>query len=421
LGKTALAAWVILWFALTRDDEQGDWKIPTTASAWRQLTKFLWPEVRKWRRRIKWDQVGRPSFNERTEALALSLKLKTGEAFALTSDDSATIEGAHADCLLYIFDESKTIPDATWDAAEGAFASPESSEVFALAVSTPGPPEGRFYEIHTRSVGFEDWTARHITLKEAVKAGRISQDWADQRKRQWGESSAVYQNRVLGEFASSEEDGVIPLSWVEQANERWREWEDAGKPLPPKMTTVGVDVARAGGDKTVLALRYGLILSELRVYDYADTMRSVGAVVGVLTHGGKAIVDVVGLGAGLFDRLRELKQPAVAFSAGTKTFHRDRSGELGFADLRSAAWWNLRELLQTDDIALPPDDELTGDLTAPKWREMSGGKIKVESKDEIRRRLKRSTDKADGVVQAFADNLVGSGTVLGVASVSVRR
>ena len=121
LGKTALAAWIILWFALTRDGE--DWKIPPTASAWRQLTKFLWPEIRLWSRRLDWDRIGRAPFDERTEVLSLSIKLDTGEAFALASDNSAMIEGAHAANLLYIFDEAKTIPDDTWDSAEGAFAS----------------------------------------------------------------------------------------------------------------------------------------------------------------------------------------------------------------------------------------------------------------------------------------------------------
>src|SRR6266852_5360304 len=85
LGKTAIAAWLILHFALTRDGE--DWKCPTTASAWRQLTKFLWPEVHKWSRRLNWSRVERPAFDPRTELLQLSLKLKTGEAFALASDN----------------------------------------------------------------------------------------------------------------------------------------------------------------------------------------------------------------------------------------------------------------------------------------------------------------------------------------------
>jgi len=402
LGKTAMAAWTILWFSLTRDGDD-DWKIPTTASAWRQLTKYLWPEVRKWARRLRWDMVGREQFSERLELLTLSLKLETGEAFALASNDVSAIEGAHATSLLYIFDEGKAIPPDIWDGAEGAFASPETGEAMALAISTPGEPVGRFYEIHARKKGLEDWHVRHVSLQEAVDAGRIGQDWAEQRRLQWGEKSAVYQNRVMGEFATSEEDGVIPLAWVEAANQRWLEWRDSGEEPEGELTSVGVDVAGTGADKTVCALRYGDIITELRRTSKEDTMQTAGRVLGILTLGGKAIVDVIGIGAGVVDRLREQGQKVDAFGAGERTDKRDRSGELGFADKRSAAWWNMRDLLETDPIALPPDDTLTGDLIAPHWTVQSGGKIKVEKKKDIKKRIGRSTDDADAVIQAFWD------------------
>jgi len=86
LGKTAIASWAVLWFALTRDGE--DWKIPTTASAWRQLVQFLWPEIRKWTRRLRWDVIGRSPPVERAVLLMLSIKLSTGAAFALASDQA---------------------------------------------------------------------------------------------------------------------------------------------------------------------------------------------------------------------------------------------------------------------------------------------------------------------------------------------
>ena len=95
------------------------------------------------------------------------------------------------------------------------------------------------------------------------------------------------------------------------------------------------------------------------------------------------------------------------FNASEKTSKRDRSGELGFTNKRSAAWWGMRELLEDGLIALPPDDNLTGDLTAPKWRVMSGGRIQVESKDDIKKRLGRSPDDGDAVVMAnFDDGLL---------------
>jgi hypothetical protein len=401
LGKSALAAWGILWFALTRDRLPGaDWKVVTTASAWRQLSHYLAPELHKWSRRLNWQAVGRGPFDGRTELLQLMLKLQRGEAFCAASDKPDLIEGAHADRLLYVFDEAKAIPDATWNAAEGALA---SGDCMALAISTPGEPQGRFYDIHARKPGLDDWWVRHVTLDESIAAGRVSAQWAEQRKLQWGAGSAVYQNRVLGEFASSEEDGIIPLAWVEAANERWAALNETGE--WGAFVCCGADVAISGADKTVIAMRYGDTIRELRRFSQQDTMQTTGLLSGILTvHGGEAIVDVIGIGAGVVDRLREQRRAVRAFNASEHTDVRDRSRELGFVNKRSAAWWGLRELLDPGSgsvIALPPDDLLTGDLTAPHWRVMSGGKIQVEGKDEIRKRLGRSTDDGDAVVMAF--------------------
>lgn len=405
LGKTALASWVVLWFALTRDGE--DWKIPITASAWRQLSKFLLPEIHKWTKRLRWEKIGRAPFDTRLELQTLSLKLSSGEAFAVASNNSDLIEGAHADNLLYLFDEAKIIPPDTWDAAEGAFSGAGASTVmsaYALAVSTPGEPGGRFYDIHSRKPGYEDWHTRHVTLADAIKAGRVSAEWATQRAMQWGETSAVYQNRVLGEFAASEADGVIPLAWVELANERWAAWVEAGKPGIFK--GVGVDVARSGEDKTSLALRFDNAIDSLRRSAKEDTMATTGRVKGILDaqRCGQAIVDVIGIGAGVVDRLREQGYAVIPFNAGESTKRKDRSAELEFFNVRAAAWWNLREMLDPgsgEDIALPPDDLLTGDLTAPHWRIGSAGKIQIESKDDIKKRLGRSTDDGDAVVMVF--------------------
>jgi hypothetical protein len=412
LGKTTVSAWVILWFALTRDAAGEDWKIPTTASAWRQLEKFLWPEVHKWARALDWEKVGRRPFT-RDELLRLAIKLPTGEAFAAASDDAAKLEGAHADQLLFVFDESKTIPDATFDAAEGAFSGgggDTAQEAFALASSTPGPPVGRFYDIHKHKPGLEDWQAVHVTLEDTIEAGRVSREWAEQRARQWGADSAVYANRVLGEFAASDEDSIIPLAWVEAANERFENLPDQDDNIDP-LAAVGCDVARTGADETVLALRFAHAIRELRRYRKQGTMDTAGRVLAILEKHHfparqiSAVIDVIGIGAGVVDRLLETtKEQVVGFNASEKTERRDRSGELGFANKKAAAWWNLREMLDPDsdhDVALPPDDLLTGDLTSPTWRVVSGGKIIVESKDEVRKRLGRSPDTGDAVVMAF--------------------
>jgi hypothetical protein len=420
LGKTALAAWIILWFALTREGK--DWKIPTTASNWRQLTKYLWPEVHKWARRLKWDVIGREEFNLRHELMGLSIKLSTGQAFPLASDKPENLEGAHADHLLYLFDEAKIIPDGTFDSAEGALSTQgldDTKEIFVLAISTPGEPNGRFYDIHSRKPGFEDWNVRHVTRDEAIAAGRLSLAWCEQRKKQWGEESAVYQNRVMGEFASSEEDTVIPLHWIEAANQRWLEWADSGKNYV-RFTGVGVDVGGGGetGDKTVFAMCYdGIKFDTLRKYARGDpevaTMRTAGRTKGILdaSRTGYACVDGIGIGAGVVHRLNEQgygkRVKSFIASAGTKA--KELSGEMGFTNLRSAAWWNMREMLDPNnghDVCLPPDDDLLGELVAPKWTETSGARIKIESKAEIKKRLNRSTDCADAVIQIAGHHLV---------------
>jgi hypothetical protein len=409
LGKTADAAIIILWFALTRDACGEDWKVVTTASAWRQLTKFLWPEVHKWARRLDYAKLGRAPFRANQELLQQSLSLKTGEAFAVASNDPTLIEGAHADSILYLFDESKSIPAETFDAAEGALS---TGDAYAVALSTPGEPNGRFYDINSRKPGYEDWWVRAVTLQECIAAGRVAETWAEQRRRQWGETSAVYQNRVLGQFASSESDGVIPLSWVEAANERWHQWAEAGKTKNGRLR-LGVDVGGGGGgDQSVHAFRYGRILAELRAWAYDETMETTGRIVGVLRHhAGEAVIDVIGIGAGVVNRVREQGYTAVGFNAAETTPQLDLSGELGFTNKRSAAWWQMRERLDPasgQDIALPPDDMLTGDLTAPHWRVVSGGCIQVESKDELRKptRLGRSTDHGDAVIMAFWEDTV---------------
>lgn len=402
-GKSMISAVTIIWFALTRDGD--DWKIPTTASAWRQLEKFLWPEVHKWLRRVDWERVGRPPLSLGAEELNLSLRLSTGEAFALASDDHNMIEGAHADHLLYVFDEAKTIPEATWDAAEGAMV---NENAYWLAVSTPGNPNGRFFDIQSRKPGYSDWHLRHISLPEVILAGRVTEKWAADRAAQWGETSSVYMNRVMGEFAADDIDSVIPVDWIENANEVWEQWFAVyGDDPDIEPEQVGVDVARQGPDKTVLAFRYGNVIGKIDKYSKADTMQTAGVVMNVLsnTRGTAVMIDAVGMGAGVYDRcMEEYPYRTYAFMAGEGTQATDKSGLWSFADKRSAAWWMLRELLDPangNEIGLPPDDDLLGDLTSPTWRVLSNGKIRVESKDSIKERLRRSTDTGDAVVQAF--------------------
>lgn len=414
LGKSTTMSKAALWFADTRSRAGIDWKVITTASVWRQLEVYLWPEIHKWARRLRWETLGRAPYNERSELLDLRLKLDHGAATAVASSMPERLEGAHATHILYILDEAKIIPPATWDAIEGALSNDGAggSEAYVLAMSTPGPPSGRFYDIHMKRPGLEDWHVRHVTLPEAIAAGRISAEWAEQRKKQWGESSALYQGRVLGEFCADDEDSTIPLAWVEAAVERWYAWQKAKFPALEGPEWTGVDVGR-GGDSSVLARRTGpgIILT---VKDVADTMKIADI---AAEEPGRVIVDVIGVGAGVYDRLRQLGKKPVAYAGSGRSPLRDRSKEFGMANVRSAAYWHLRELLDPEyepTICLPPDDLLISDLTTPKWEVTPGmpPKIKVEKKEDVVARLHRSPDRGDAVAMAFYASAVRTPTTV---------
>jgi hypothetical protein len=395
-----MAAVKVLHTGLCYDGE--DWKCPTTSGSWRQVVKYLWPEVHKWARKVRWDLVGRDKFNPNSELMQTALNLRTGQAFGMASDQPELIEGAHADVMRFIYDEAKSIPVAVFDAVEGAFSTVGDMGVFAI--STPGAPNGRFFDIHSRAEGYEDWEIRHVTLEEAIKAGRMDPEWVEKRRIQWGETSSLFKNHVLGEFAASEEDGVIPYEWIKIANDRWAQLvaEDKFDPF----VCEGDDIARGGRDKTVRARRHGWAIKEIIYHDYADTMVTAGVIVAGLKNGGYAVVDVAGVGAGVYDRIQEQGIDVIPFNASFKSNQTDQSGELQFLNSRSLVWWRFREMLDPNSgipIALPPDQNLIKELVAPTWRMNSSGKIQIESKDEIRKRIGRSTDSADAVITSYFD------------------
>jgi len=412
-GKTAIAALLVHHWALTHDGYT-DWKALTTASNWRQLERYLWPEVHKWARRLRWDRIPREPYNPRFELQRMTLRLTTGEASAVASDDPETMEGAHASALLVIFDEAKIIPPMTWQSMEGAFSQGTGKW---LAISTPGAAMGTFYDIHRQAPGRERWHTVHINLSEAVEAGRVSAEWAEGLKNTYGESSPVYRTFALAEFADAEANGVIPLSWVQMAQARWEDWHDGGRRRPdgsPSVVTgIGFDVGGdAGGDHSTIAIVYdGHIVGDLLKIERAvdpgrATMELAGRVNGLAVQYRPQwlIGDVIGIGAGVVHRLRELGQNALGYNASLPTPLRDRSGELGYVNWRAAGWYTMAEALDPKEgmgLALPPSDELMGDLTGLQGLGIvSRGLRRVESKEQVRKRLHRSPDLADAVIHA---------------------
>jgi hypothetical protein len=200
---------------------------------------------------------------------------------------------------------------------------------------------------------------------------------------------------------SDDEFQIIPASWVDAAMARWT-------PEPPgPLEGTGVDVARGGPDKTVLANRHGVWFAALKKYPGAETPDGKAVSSRVLLINSLAaptVVDEIGVGAGAFDAIKDLGFKVIGFNSSEKSFARDRSRRLTFANKRAEMWWKFREALDPDfgeQIALPPDPELKADLCAARWKPVAGGKIQVEGKPEIKERIGRSTDCADAVLMAW--------------------
>jgi hypothetical protein len=389
LGKTAIASWAAMWGLCTFGD---DCKVITTASVWRQLTKYLWPEIRKWGNKLQAKIPG-------LEIMQESARLGGAEAFAVASNKADYIEGAHAKKLIYILDEAKAIPPTTWDAIEGAFS---TGDCMALAISTPGDRAGRFFDIHRRAHGFENWWVRHVTLQEALDAGRIRPDWVEQCKAMWGEDSPVYEARVLGEFPTQSEDVLISLDWIEAAIERGMTLLEAGDMLPEGTRVSGQDVARYGSDDSANAVRVGSVVVALEIWHGNDTMQTTGrARLIAQDYGAILHIDEVGVGAGVTDRLNEMRVANIGINVGERASDPDH-----FLNLRSEAYWALRQRFVKGDIAIAVSDRaltdrLTGELTGMHYKINSRGQLVLESKEDMRKRGLSSPDLADALMLAF--------------------
>jgi hypothetical protein len=421
VGKTTLAAIVVLWFMSCT---VGESKAVMTASVWEQLTKYLLPEIRKWALRANWDLID-VTMRDGYELLQREIHLDAGNklAFATSPGKAERIEGAHADNLLYVLDEAKIIPDNIFDAIEGAF-STKGTNAFVFVVSTPGAPLGRFYDIHRKRIGLENWHIENITLQEALDAGVIDIEHAESMKRLWGEDSPLYKNHFLGEFAEGSDWGLIRLAWIQAANQRWLE---AQNDKHEGNIIWGVDPADTGMDKT--AITPLIINDEIAIFEYIkyyneEVMQTVGRLKslgvkpryidndGVENQGDMIAIDGLGIGAGLYQVLRSNRHRIKNVKFSGKAVDRvglpvkDSTGINTFQNIRIAAYWALREALDPDSmayraIALPLDESLTQDLIAHEWSESLGVIRMKESKDKIRERIGRSPDGGDAVAIAW--------------------
>ena len=212
---------------------------------------------------------------------------------------------------------------------------------------------------------------------------------------------------LRGDFTAGMTDDafqVFPTAWVDAAIERWK---TRGKPHNVKQTSLGVDPARGGNDDMVIAPRYGEYIGELTIIPGKDVPTgqvAAGRVVGLLEAGSQANVDAVGVGSSCYDALEGLGVSVFAVVGSQASHARDKTGSIGFQNKRAEVHWKFREMLDPsggEEICLPPDQHMRAELLAARWKVVGKG-IGIRDKDEVKKKLGRSPDRAEAVMYAFA-------------------
>lgn len=385
VGKSTTVAILCLWYLLTRYPV----KIVITAPTSAQLFDALFAEIKRWVNQLP-PQL-QQLLNVKSDRIEIAAAPETGFISARTSraESPEALQGIHADNVLLVADEASGVPEAVFEAAAGSMS---GEEACTILLGNPTRSSGFFFDTHNRLKG--QWWTRRVSC---VDSPRVSAAYVEEMKQRYGEDSNAYRVRVLGEFPLADDDTVIPMHLIEAAMARDLVEDDRAPAI------WALDVARFGTDRSALAKRRGQVVTEIKRWAGLDLMQLTGAVVAEYqaqpTHlrPVEIIVDSIGLGSGVVDRLRELKLPArgvnVSESPSMKgTYH----------NLRAELWFATKAWLEQRGCRLPKDEDLQAELAGPRFKFSSSGKLQVEAKDDMRKRGLRSPDLADAVVLTMA-------------------
>lgn len=199
-----------------------------------------------------------------------------------------------------------------------------------------------------------------------------------------------YQRYVLGNWDFADDPNqLIKYEWIKS-----NIWTPEGEP-----TALGVDVAREGDDRTVFAYSNKDGLHNLEIFKHQDTMTTAQLAIERMKEkriGYKNVgVDVVGVGGGVVDAMREQGYYIIDFNSGSSPTK--MAGHLLFKNLRAESYWDLREALQKGEWKLSDNRELIQELLAIRYK-VTDKIIQIESKAEMKKRIGHSPDLADAVV-----------------------
>ncbi len=381
-GKDWVAARVILWWMNTRDPA----KIIVTGPTTRQVTDIVWRELR-----TAYKNSAKPLRG--TVRRAALYEMEDDESFAkgFASNSPFNLQGYHSPNMLAVVTEAHAVKDAYMDALL------RQNPALILMVGNPSSADGVFYDSHHskreqyHAIQISAHDTPNIQEGRIVIPGMITQLDIDDRKVDWGEDSDSYINSVLGEFTENPDSVVVPLSVAREAAERHIE--------PEGEVIVACDVARGGNDKTVVVRRQGGNAEIVHSQRGNDLME----VTGVLkryceeNHVDTLIVDDVGIGAGVVDRLREQGVPPVGrlipFNGGARPNDAEH-----FYNRGAEVWWAMRGRYMDGSISAPRSEALIGQVAGRKYSINSNGRIQLQRK----RSLRNSPDEADALAMTFA-------------------
>jgi hypothetical protein len=385
-GKSTSLAVATVHFACTRHP----WKIVQTAPTSSQLWDALWPETISMFQRLP--AALRPLFNITSDRVRLHgdercfLSARTS-----TKEKPESMAGVHSENVLLLPDEASAIPDEVFESAQGSMSDKNATTVMT---SNPTRTSGYFYDSHHSNIDL--WKTHHWSSTESPF---VNEAFIEQIRKTYGEGSNQWRVRVLGEFPETDDDTLIPRHIVEAAMERQVEIDEKA------IKIWCIDPAHYGPDRTAFCEWLGNNVHWVKSVQGKNTTWVTGWIkkkwdeLQGHERPTEIIVDAIGLGVGISDRLQEMGLPVTPVNVAESA--------LSFSDgyrLRDQLWLDMKRWLEDGIGKLPNNNDLLQDLIAPSYTFMSNGKLKVESKAEMKRRTrnKRSPDLADSVMLKFA-------------------
>jgi len=401
-SKSCSAACIALWWYCTRREA----RVVITAPTDRQVRKVIWREIRaRVRAAGLQDQIVVP------KDPGTGVQAEDGrEIFGFSASDPDAFSGISGAELLYIIDEAPGVKEEIFEAIEGNSA----GGARWLMLGNPTQPVGTFADSHHKHRKL--YLTLHIDSRDAAEfgggiPGLATKEWCERAERKWGLKSALHDVRVKGAFAQEGTRNVISLALVERAKVAFESTNYFGR------LVIGLDVAREGDDETVIMPvrgkktyspefmreEHGLELI-LRGADGEQIAQQVRAVAMALRDkhfdGADPIrvnIDVIGVGASPYDAMcyhhRDVLSPC-AVNAGHAA-----DDEEQYVNLRAQLHFALADWFR-EGGAIHDDEDLDTDLMAAEYGFDVRHRLKVERKEDIKKRLGRSPDRSDALALA---------------------